>query len=538
VTGSDPLVTPSSPWMPLRIGVFRMMWLAALASNIATWMQTVGAQWMLVHGPHPALLVALVQTADMLPDFAFGLVGGVLADTLNRRKLLIAVQCGLAVVGTALAVVTFAHAMTPVLLLSFTFVLGFSSVFATPAFQSLVPDLVPRDQLVAASSLSSISVNVARSIGPAIAGVVIAWLGVGAVFALNAAIFAATAVALALWRPSEQAARPTLRAESFLPAIRAGWRYIQHSPVVVRLLGRAAFFLVPTAALWALLPLIASERLRLGADGYGILLGALGVGAIGGAMVLGRLRAHLSLNAVVLASSAVCAGALVEVAMVRVPAITVITLFLTGIAWTAVLASVTAELQLFLPVWVRARGLSVFQMVLLGALAFGSVLWGAVANSAGLVAAFLAAAGCMVLGAATIWIWPFFDTEGMDRTTVPGEAADVHTLDATSAAGPVMIQVSYTVAAEHQAAFLEAMIAVRLSRLRTGATDWGLLRAIDSPTAFAESFTVPTWEEHVRQNTERTTGADQVFLDAARAFSDPAPQVVHLSVVELPEPTT
>lgn len=514
-----------------------MMWLAALASNIATWMQTVGAQWMLVHGPHPALLVALVQTADMVPDFAFGLVGGVLADTLNRRRLLIAVQCGLAVVGTALAVVTFAQAMTPLLLLSFTFVLGFSSVFATPAFQSLVPDLVPRDQLVAASSLSSISVNVARSLGPAIAGVVIAWFGVGAVFALNAAIFAATALALALWRPSQETARPTLRAESFLPAIRAGWRYIQHAPVVVRLLGRAAFFLVPTAALWALLPLIASERLRLGADGYGILLGALGVGAIGGAILLRRLRALLSLNGVVVASSAVCAGALVEVAMVRVPAITVITLFLTGVAWTAVLSSVNAELQLFLPAWVRARGLSVYQMVLLGALAFGSALWGALANYAGLVPAFLTAAGCMVAGAATIGIWPFIDTRGMDRSTVPGGAANLHTMGATSSAGPVVVQVTYTIAAERQPAFLEAMIAVRLSRLRTGATDWGLLHVLDSPESFTESFTVPTWEEHVRQHTERLTGTDQVFLDTAKALSDPVPQVVHLGVVDPLEPT-
>ncbi|HEY3934962.1 MAG TPA: MFS transporter [Gemmatimonadales bacterium] len=528
-------MTSSSTWMPLRIRVFRMMWLAALASNIATWMQTVGAQWMLVHGPHPALLVALVQTADMVPDFAFGLVGGVLADTLNRRRLLIAVQCGLAVVGTALAVVTFARAMTPPLLLGFTFILGFSSVFATPAFQSLVPDLVPRDQLVAASSLSSISVNAARSLGPAIAGVVIAWFGVGAVFALNAVIFAATALALVLWQPSRQTARPTLRAESFLPAIRAGWRYIQHSPVVVRLLVRAASFLVPTAALWALLPLIASERLRLGAGGYGILLGALGVGAIGGAILLGRLRALLSLNRVVMASSAVCAGALVEVAMVRVPAITVITLFLTGVAWTAVLSSVNAELQLFLPAWVRARGLSVYQMVLLGALAFGSALWGAFANYAGLVPTFLVAAGCMVAGAATIAIWPFIDTRGMDRSTVPGETANLHTLGTTSAAGPVVVHVTYTIAAEHQPAFLEAMIAVRLSRLRTGATDWGLLHVLDSPDSFTESFMVPTWEEHVRQHTERLTGTDQVFLDAAKALSDPAPRVVHLGVVDLSE---
>ena len=533
-------MTSSSAWAPLRIRVFRMMWLVALASNIATWMQTVGAQWLLVHGAHPALLVALVQTADMFPDFAFGLVGGVLADTLNRRHLLIAVQCGLTVVGTALAVVTFAHAMTPVLLLTFTFVLGFSSVFATPAFQSLVPDLVPRDQVVAASSLSSISINVARSIGPALAGVVIAWLGVGAVFALNAAIFAANGHRLdALEAERTGLARPTRRAEvvpagdsrrlAVHPALGQWW--CASSAVRRCSCSRQR----PSGAL---LPLVASERLSLGAGGYGLLLGALGIGAIGGAVVLGRLRARLTLNGIVVVSSALCAGALVEIAMVRVPAITVLTLFLTGVAWTAVLASVNAELQLFLPAWgSRAAVSSVFQMVLLGALAFGSILWGAVANQAGLVTAFLAAAACMIAGAATAVIWPFIDTRGMDRSTVPGEAAEFHTINAASPTGPVMIQVTYTVAADRQPAFLEAMIMVRLSRLRTGAISWGLLRALDAPNVFTESFTVPTWDEHVRQQTERTTGTDQEFLDTAKGFADPEPRVVHLSVVELPEPT-
>jgi len=528
---------PPSPstWAPLAHPLFRMMWLAMLVSNIATWMQTVGAQWLLLHGAHAALLVALVQTADMVPDFAFGLVGGVLADTLNRRTLLITVQCALAVVGAALAAVTFAHVMTPALLLTFTFVLGFSSVFATPAFQSLVPDLVPREELVAAASLSGVSINLSRSIGPGIAGLVIAYAGVGAVFALNAAIYAATAIALIFWRPDHAAVRPTRRAESFLPAIRAGWRYITHSPVVLRLLGRAAIFLLPASALWALLPLIAHDRLQLGADGYGLLLGALGVGAIGGAMLLGRLRALMSLNAMVLISSVVYGGALVEAATVRIPAITLATLLVTGVAWIVVLSSVNAELQLFLPAWVRARGLSVFQMVLLGTQAIGAALWGVLANGVGLVPAFLAAAGCMIAGAATIRLWPLFNTAGWDRTVAPvGVVPTVNPGDVATD-GPVVVQVVYTVAAEKQSGFLQAMVQVRRTRLRTGATDWGLLRGVDAPTTFTELFTVPTWEEHLRQHTERLTGTDRKFLAAARAFADPEPEATHLRVVELPE---
>lgn len=509
------------------------MWLAALVSNIATWMQTVGAQWLLLHGPHPALLVALVQTADMVPDFAFGLVGGVLADTLNRRTLLITVQCALAVVGAALAVVTFAHAMTPALLLTFTFVLGFSSVFATPAFQSLVPDLVPRDELVAASSLSSVSVNLSRSIGPGIAGLVIAYAGVGAVFALNAAIYAATGLALILWQPDRATARPTRRAESFLPAIRAGWRYIVHSPVVLRLFGRAALFLLPASALWALLPLVAHDRLQLGADGYGLLLGALGVGAIGAAMILGRLRAKVSLNVLVPVASVAYGGALVEAATVSIPLVTVATLLLTGVAWIVVLSSVNAELQVFLPAWVRARGLSVFQMVLLGTQAIGAALWGILANDIGLLPTFLAAAACMVAGAATIRLWPLYNTIGWDRTIAPFGVVPPLDPGEPTVDGPVVVHVVYRVTAARQPEFLDAMRAVRLSRLRTGATDWGLLRSVDAPDTFTELFTVPTWEEHLRQHTERLTGTDRKFLAAARAFSDPAPVATHLRVAEI-----
>jgi MFS family permease len=223
------------------------MWIAALVSNVGSWMQLVGAQWLLVGVPHAAILVALVQACDMVPDLLFGLVGGVIADSYDRRRVLLVAQGVMFAVGLALTILTFAHALSPPLLLMFTLLLGFGSVPVNPAYQSLVPELVPRDQVPAAAALSSVSVNLARAIGPAIAGVVIARAGVGTVFAINSATFLVFAVVVAAWHPEAPSA--SRLPEPFGSAMRAGSQYVRHSPVVRRIFARAALFLVPASAL-------------------------------------------------------------------------------------------------------------------------------------------------------------------------------------------------------------------------------------------------------------------------------------------------
>ncbi len=525
--------TTVSTWAPLRIGIFRALWLAVLVSNVATWMQTVGAQWLLVNQPHAPVLVALVQTADYLPDMAFGLVGGVLADTFDRRRLLMSVQGFLVVAGAALAALTLAGQMPPPLLLTFTFLIGCGSVLVLPAYQSLVPDLVPRPQLHSASALASISVNLARAAGPAIAGVLIARAGVGAVFALNTAMYLLFLVVLLAWRPPE--ARTSKSRERFIAALRAGGRYVRYAPVVRRILLRSALFLVPASALWALLPLIASRRLALGADGYGLLLGALGVGAIAGALVLPRARARLSINALLAASGIVYAGALAIVVLVPNAIVVVVVLLPAGGAWVAFLSTINAELQLFLPTWVRARGLSVYQMVLFGAQGFGALAWGVLAEPVGIVPTFLIAAAVMVAGVATMRFWPMFDTSSMDRGTVQYWADPRLAVDADPDDGPVVVSTVYTVAPETEEAFLRAMARVRLSRLRTGATRWGLFRDGESPRRFVELFTVPSWEEHMRQHSDRLTGLDQQYEEEAEAVSGAPVETSHLIAVDLPD---
>jgi MFS family permease len=485
----------------------------------------------LVNQPHASILVALVQTADMLPDVLLAYVGGVLADTLDRRLLLIVVQGCLFVTGMVLTILTIAGQMPPALLLTLTFLLGAGSAFSVPAYQALIPDLVPRSQLSSASALGSINVNLARAVGPAIAGVLIARAGVGAVFAINTATFLVFGLVVATWHPPEGMIAPF--PERFIPALRTGGRYVRYAPVVRRILVRSALFLVPASALWALLPLIASQRLGLGANGYGLLLGSLGVGAVAGAFMLPRIRAKLSSNAMLLIASLVFAAALVALVLVPNAAVILIVLVPTGIAWIAVLSSMNAAMQLFLPPWVRARGLSVYQMVLFGAQAGGAVIWGVIAGPAGLVATFLVAAAVMAAGIVTIRLWPLLDTSGIDRSQAVYWPEPHLVLEPDQDAGPVLVTTTYTVVPENEQPFFHAMSWVRRSRLRTGAVEWGLYRDGETAHRFVEFFVVPSWEEHLRQHNDRLTGADRQHEEQADALSDPPPQTVHLIAAEV-----
>ncbi|HEV2461665.1 MAG TPA: MFS transporter [Ktedonobacterales bacterium] len=522
-----------STWAPLRVGIFRALWLASLVSNIGAWMQPVGAQWLLVQQPHAPLLIALVQTADALPDVLFAYVGGVLADTFDRRLLLIVVQGCLFITGLALTLLTIAGQMPPALLLTLTFVLGAGSAFSVPAYQALLPDLIPRPQLPSASALGSISINLAAAVGPVLAGVLIAWAGVGAVFALNTVTFLVFGLVVAAWRPP---AGTTARfPERFIAALRAGERYVRYAPVVRRILVRSALFLVPASALLALLPVVASQRLGLGANGYGLLLGALGVGAIAGALALPRLRATLSSNALLLAASLVHTAALVALVLVPDAAVILVVLVATGIAWIAVLSSMNAAMQLFLPTWVRARGLAAYQIVLFGAQAGGAVLWGVMVGPVGLVATFLLAAAVMAAGAATLRLWPLFDTSGIDRSLAVYWPEPHLVFEPDPQAGPVLVTTTYTFAPENEQPFLEAMSLVRGSRLRTGAVEWGLYRDGETAHRFVEFFVVPSWEEHLRQHHERQTDFDRQHEEQASTLSDPPPQTTHLLAADLPD---
>ena len=524
---APPQAADSSAWAPLTHRAFRWLWLGVLFSWVGTWMQTVGAQWLLVDEPNAAALVSLVQAVNTLPVMLLALPGGVLADSFDRRWLLISVQAYLFVVGILLAVLTAAGQMPPALLLAFTFALGAGGAVQLTAWQATMPELVPRTQLRAAARLDLAGVNFARSIGPALAGLVIAHLGgVPVVFALNAASVLVFAVALLLWR--RRPAESESRRERFVPALRAGGRYIWHEPIVRRILLRAILFVVPAMALWALLPLIATQRLHLGADGYGALFGALGVGAVLGAVGLGRVRDHLSTNGMLAAAGVLYAGALAVIVMAaNFPAALAI-LVVAGLAWMAVTSTLAAELQLFLPTWVRARGLAVYTVTFTGSMTVGALLWGLVAEVIGLQPALLIAAVVVLVSLIAGVVWRLPAISHLDpRPAIYWPEARL-AFDPDLDAGPVLMTVEYTVTPEREPAFLEAMDHLHLSRRRTGASRWELYRDGERPDRFVEIFSVPSWEEHLRQHEGRLTGADQAIEEAALAFSDPPARVEHL----------
>jgi MFS family permease len=520
-------VADSSPWAPLAQRTFRWLWLGVLISYIGTWMQTVGAQWLLVDAPNAAAVVALVQAANTLPVMLLALPGGVLADSFDRRWLLFVVQAYFFVVGILLVGLTVAGQMPPALLLAFTFALGIGAAVQLPAWQATIPELIPRSQLRSATRLEMVGVNLARSAGPALAGVVIAHLGgVPVVFALNALSVVFLAVALLFWRRPR--AGSEVRRERFVPALRAGGRYVWHEPVVRRILFRAVLFIAPATVLWALLPLIARHRLGLGADGYGALFGALGVGAIVGALVLGRVRRRLSTNGLLAAAGFLYAAALAVLVLIPSFLAALVTLVFTGLAWTAVISTLNAELQLFLPAWVRARGLAVYMVVFTGSQVVGSLVWGLFGEKVGLQATFLLAAGFVAAGVIVGLFWRLPDTGQFDSEPAVYWTEPRLAFDPEPDTGPVLITVHYTVGPEREAEFLQAMEHLRRSRRRTGATRWELYRDADRPDRFIELFRVGSWEEHERQHAGRLTAADQEVEEAALAFSDPPPRADHL----------
>ncbi|MGK5683065.1 MFS transporter [Actinoplanes sp. URMC 104] len=515
-----------SAWGPLRIVVFRNLWLALLASNIGAWMQTVGAQWLLVEQSGTDTLIAVVQTASTLPIAVFALPAGALADTFDRRRLLMATQLFLVAACGLLTVLTFAGRMPATLLLTLTFVLGAGQAVTAPAWQAIIPELVPRAQLPNASALGAISMNLARAVGPAIAGVLVARTGVGAVFALNTLSFVIFAYVLWRWRPPVTDA---VRApERFAAAVRAGGRYVRHAPLVKRILLRAGLFLVPGSALFALLPLVASRRLGLGSGGYGILLGAIGAGAVAAAVLLPRLRARWPLNTLMSVAGLIFAAALVVLGLVRSEVAVTVALVPAGVAWVLVLSSVNASMQLVLPGWVRARGLAVYQMVFAAGQAVGALVWGALSDASGLVVAYVSAAALMGAGVATQRWWPMRETAGLDLDPAVFWPEPHLEMEPDSHEGPVLVTVSYPVSPEREEEFAEAMEAVRRSRLRTGAVRWGLFRDGEQPGRFVEAYVVDSWDEHRRQHEGRLTGLDREAEERAQALADGPPHASHL----------
>lgn len=497
-----------------------------LASNVGTWMQTVGAQWLVVHEPNAATWVSLVQAVTTLPVLLFALPAGTIADALDRRRLLIAVQASLFLIATTLTLLTAFDRAGPATLLVFTFLLGCGQALTLPSWQAVIPEVVPHDQLPSASALGAVNTNLARSAGPALAGLLVAHFGSTVVFGLNALSFAVLTVALLRWRRPKKA--PVSRREHFGAALRAGGRYVRWSPVIRRILGRVLLFVLPGSVVWGLLPLVASQELAMGASGYGILLAALGIGAVVGALLMPRARTLLRTDQMIVSTGIAYGLALLVTAFVPSRFAVAPALVVAGLAWMMLVSRMNVAMQLNLPNWVRARALAIYQLVFAGGQAVGAFVWGQSAEAFGLRQTFGLAAALMLAGVVTVRLWPVHTHEDEDHSPAVFWAEPHLMLQPHLTDGPILVSVTYRVPPANTDEFVEAMAEVQGSRQRTGATQWGLFRDGVDPAEFVEVYLVPTWEEHLRQHEGRLTGDDEQSEERAIALAEGPPSIRHL----------
>ncbi|MDJ0950638.1 MAG: MFS transporter, partial [Alphaproteobacteria bacterium] len=505
-----------SAWSPFRHGAFAVLWSAAVLSNIGSWMNEVGAGWLMTTLAPSPLMVALVQTAATLPVFLFALPAGALADIVDRRRLLLVVQCLLAGAVAVFAALVWLEWATAPILLAFTFLLGTGAAFSVPAWQAIVPKLVPKADLQPAIALNSVGINISRAIGPALGGFIIVGIGISAPFTLNALSYVVAIAALLWWRPPASPQSP-LPAERFWAAIRTGLRYARSSGPLKATLLRAVGFFVFASAYWALLPLIAKTELGGGAELFGILLGCIGLGAVIGALFLPAMKTTLGPDRLVALSTALAALVMALSGLIRDPVAAGIGSILFGASWIAVVSSLNVSAQLALPEWVRARGLSIFLTVFFGSMSLGSAVWGQAASQFGISVALIAAAVGALLVIPMTWRAKLQQGAGMDLTPSMHWPEPVVSQERDQDRGPVMTMVEYDVAPEQTPDFLAALQELSEARRRGGAFAWGVFEDAARPGRFIEYFMEPSWLEHLRHH-QRVTEEDRRLQERLWAF--------------------
>jgi MFS family permease len=515
----------SSIWGPLRVPIFRNLLLANLLSDVGTFMQNVGAAWLMVSfGVGPAY-VALTQTAASLPFFLLAPIAGSVGDVVDRRKLVLFTEVWMIVAALAIAVLTIGRIMSPWWLLALTFALSAGDAFEAPSWRAILPELVGQDDIAAASALNGIEFNFARAVGPALAGLVIAVSGVAVAFVVNVISFAGVLAVIGSWkRPPRITAAPH---EKLAGAIVAGLRYVQFSPKIKAVMVRQGASMFFASGLLALLPSLAHGVSR-SAIGYGILLGLFGGGAVVGAVALQPLRSRLSLEAVVSGGVATVGATMIGMGSLHSLAALFPVMMAAGTAWICFVSLISALMQTLTPDWVRARVLAIFLLVFQGSVAIGSATWGALAQRFGVPAA-LHWAGFGTIASVSLMLAFRLPDSTVDLSPgihgrLPAILADIVAQDQV---GPVLVTVEYTVPSPHQQQFEALMKDYRLARRRDGASRWEIFRDVENSDRYVEVFLVRSWAEHLRQH-ERQTKADEELESQIRHCVLGKPTVRHL----------
>lgn len=526
--------TTSSGWAPLRHKLFRDRWIANIVSNLGSWMQDTAGTWLMTILTSSPLLIALMQTAASFPVLVMGVLAGATADIFDRRRLLLFWQAWMLITVAILTAFSFAGYLSPWALLGLTFFLNIGSAMSNPAWQAIVPELVPRDELPDAIAINSAGFNLARAVGPALGGLAVGafasvFIGAGSVFLFNSLSFLAVIWVLYRWKrtPLFKSALP---AERLFGSVRAGLRYVRHAPVLLSVFTRGFLFTLFSSAVWALLAVVAHRDLSQGAMGYGVLNGCLGAGAVMGAATLPRLRKRVNADTILAAASVVYAMTLLTMAFSKSIWPVIIALLMAGFSWTSTTSTLNVSVQLSVPAWVQARALGSYQMVFQGGMAIGSALWGFVAEHTSTNIALVAAAVGMVV---TLLL--------VRKVHLPqGAIPDLHpftwrkpiptvALEPRMEDGPVMVQIEYHIQPQDIDRFSHAIHEVKEVRLRDGAFRWGIFQDTAHPERFVESFLVESWIEYLRQR-ERMTAADRRAVEYVRSIhsGEVPPSISHM----------
>jgi len=507
--------------VPLRNATFRGLWLANVVAWLGTWLQNTGAGWLMTSLAPQPFIVAMVQAATIMPVFLLALPGGALADIVDRRVFLIGAQLWTILAATALAALTLAGAMTAFWLLALTFAIGIGAALTAPAWSAIVPELVPREDLVQAIALNGIGFNLTRAIGPAIAGALILLGGSSLAFSLYAASIVAVLSALFTWRRGRRFTG--LPREHLLSAMRAGIRFVRNTPAVRYAMVRTIAYSVPAAAPWALLPLLVRRDLGLGPGMYGVILGMMGIGGVTSGMLLPLVRGRIDRGTTVVGCTLFSCAGIALLGLTHHWLAAAFGMLLFGVGWTSAYATIQAAAQLVCPPWVRARALAIYQLAQNGALTAGSFAWGWLGGEIGMSTTLLVAAGIGVVLAVVV---RGCSIDLVMVRTVPATTASLPVPEAPAAElmpllrhvrGRVMETVHYRVEQQEREGFLGAMAEVRKVRGRAGAMFWQLYEDVAHPEGWMEVWSMESWTDHLREVT-RLSDDDRAALARAGVY--------------------
>jgi MFS family permease len=499
---------------PFEHRAFALFWWASLASSFGSMIQTVGASWLMATIAPSASQVALVQTAGALPFFFLSLIAGALADTRDRRLIMLASQWLTLAASAGLVAVVLAGGVTPARLLWLTFLVGCGSALFAPAWQASIGDQVPRAQIAPAVMANAVGFNLARSAGPAIGGFIVAAVGAAAAFVINTVSYLGMIATLLWWRPER--VRSELPPEPLGSAIAAGLRYVGLSPHLLAILLRCVLYTVPIAAVPALMPIVARDLLGGGAPTYGILLGGFGLGAMLGALGSATLRSRFSSDAQLRALAALAFVAMLAIGQSRWAAVTLLAHVLAGSVWTLGFANFNIAVQLSSPRWVTGRMLATYQTVAFAGIALGSWWWGEFASAEGVRESLTLAGATALVSLVLARRLPVSVADLGSLDPQAGVEVNPPRVDIHPASGPIVVSIEYRVPAVNAAEFVAVINELGRLRRRDGARAWSVCQDIDATDLWIERFESPTWVEYLRWQTRPTESDRTVRQQLAR----------------------